>query len=302
MKTEEINYKRFKDVEASPRDRSWGTTVTAAGMEHIVNTEEQHEESHAGCKFNENGRSVLNEYRLIYITRGAGYFESASYSKVKLTAGMMAMLFPGEWHSFQPDKECGWDCYWVGFNGINIDNKIRNSFFAFRHCIYRLGVDDKVIATLQEILDVIEKEKKGYQQLAAGLIDSLIGRIYYMNENHSTGESYIVRVINQAKSIMREDITSEKSIEEIAASLGVTYSMFRREFKHICNISPGQYRLEQKLSKAMELLLTTNDSIAEIANKLHFENIGQFSAFFKKKKGISPLEYRKKGETNILEQ
>ena len=301
MKTEENNYRRFKDVEASPRDRSWGTTVTTAGVEHISHTEGQYAMDHAGYNFNENGRKVLNEYRLIYITRGAGYFESASYSKVKLTTGMMAMLFPGEWHSFHPDSESGWDCYWVGFNGINVDNKIRNSFFAFRHCIYRVGVDDKITSTFLEILDTVEKENKGYQQLAAGLVESLIGRIYYMNENHSTGESYIVRVVNQAKSMMKEDTANEMTVEEIASSLGVTYSMFRREFKRLCGISPGQYRLEQKIAKASEMLLATNISIAEVAHRLHFENIGQFSAFFKKKKGVSPLEYRKNGETNPLD-
>lgn len=299
MKTEEINSRRFKDVEASPRDRSWGTTVTTAGVEHIYRADEQYDANHAGYNYNENGRRVLNEYRLIYITRGAGYFESASYSKVRLTAGMMAMLFPGEWHTFHPDLESGWDCYWVGFNGINIDNKIRNSFFAFRHCIYRVGVDDKIVTTFQDILEIIEKENKGYQQFAAGLVDSLIGRIYYMNENKSTGESFIVRVINQAKGIMKEEAPNEMTVEEIAVSLGVSYSMFRREFKRLCGISPGQYRLEQKLVKATELLVSTNDCIAEIARKLHFESIGQFSAFFKKKKGVSPLEYRKNCGANI---
>lgn len=299
MKTEDKSYKRFKDVEASPRDRSWGTTVTTAGVEHVSSSGEEYDITHAGYKYDENGRKVLNEYRLIYITRGSGYFESASYSKVKLTAGMMAMLFPGEWHSFYPDSESGWDCCWVGFNGINVDNKIRNSFFAFRHCIYRVGVDEKIVTIFHDILEILEKENKGYQQFAAGLVESLIGRIYYMNENNTTGESFIVRVVNQAKSIMKEDTPDEMTVEEIAVSLGVTYSMFRREFKRLCGISPGQYRLEQKLARATELLVSTNEGITEIAHRLHFDNIGQFSAFFKKKKGVSPLEYRKNCGANI---
>jgi AraC-like DNA-binding protein len=36
-------------------------------------------------------------------------------------------------------------------------------------------------------------------------------------------------------------------------------------------------------------------SIADISTKLHFECIGQFSTFFKKKSGVSPLEFRKQG-------
>ena len=86
-----------------------------------------------------------------------------------------------------------------------------------------------------------------------------------------------------------------QALEDIASSLGISYSFFRREFKRKCRISPGQFRLEQKLTKAKELLENTNMSIAEISSRLHFDCIGQFSTFFKKKTGTPPLEYRKNG-------
>jgi selenocysteine lyase/cysteine desulfurase len=47
--------------------------------------------------------------------------------------------------------------------------------------------------------------------------------------------------------------------------------------------------------EAKELLENTNMSIAEISSRLHFDCIGQFSTFFKKKTGTPPLEYRKNG-------
>ena len=99
--------------------------------------------------------------------------------------------------------------------------------------------------------------------------------------------------------MMKEDIAGDKDLESIAKILNVSYSLFRREFKNKCGISPGQYRLELKLAKAKELLYSTNMSIAEVSEKLHFECLGQFSTFFKKRTGVSPLEYRKKGIKNI---
>ena len=113
--------------------------------------------------------------------------------------------------------------------------------------------------------------------------------------NHSFGDSYIMRIINQAKAIMKEDLNGSKDLEEIASSLNISYSLFRREFKNKCGISPGQYRQELKLAKAKELLNSTNLSIAEISSKLNFECLGQFSTFFKKKVGVPPLEFRKRG-------
>ena len=290
---ERIEHYRY--LQISPRDRSWGLAVTTAGFQHVHPGEEYPLSAHPeDYRFPENRRRVINEYQLYYITRGSGFFESASCSRTRIEAGMMFMLFPGEWHSFAPDPDTGWDDHWVGFNGSFMDDKIRNGFFTFRNCVFRVGVNESMVDTFHEILDIAADEKKGYQQLIASLAISLIGRIHYEDTNHTNGDTYIMRVINQAKTVMREDMDNQP-LEDIAESLGISYSLFRREFRRKCGISPGQYRLELKLAKAKELLYSTNISIAEISSMLHFECIGQFSTFFKKRTGIPPHEFRKQG-------
>lgn len=290
---EKVEHYRY--LQISPRDKSWGLAVTTAGFQHVHPGEDYPLSTHPeGYRFPENRRRVINEYQLYYITRGSGFFESASCSRTRIEAGMMFMLFPGEWHSFAPDPDTGWDDHWVGFNGSFMDDKIRNGFFTFRNCVFRVGVNESMVDTFHEILDIAADEKKGYQQLIASLAISLIGRIHYEDTNHTNGDTYIMRVINQAKTVMREDMDNQP-LEEIAESLGISYSLFRREFRRKCGISPGQYRLELRLAKAKELLYSTNMSIAEISSMLHFECIGQFSTFFKKRTGIPPHEFRKQG-------
>ena len=285
----------YRYLQISPRDRSWGLAVTTAGFQHVHPGEEYPLSTHPeGYRFPENKRRIINEYQLYYITRGSGFFESASCSRTRIEAGMMFMLFPGEWHNFAPAPDTGWDDHWVGFNGSFMDDKIRNGFFTFRNCIFRVGVNESMVNTFHEILDIAAEGKKGYQQLIASLAISLIGRLHYEDINHTNGDTYIMRVINQAKTVMREDMDNQP-LEEIAESLGISYSLFRREFRKKCGISPGQYRLELKLTKAKELLYSTNISIAEISSMLHFECIGQFSTFFKKRTGIPPHEFRKQG-------
>jgi AraC-like DNA-binding protein len=287
---------KFKYLQVTPRDKSWGLAVTTVGYRHVHAGEEYQLSAHPdGYRFKENGQRVLNEYQLYYITRGSGHFESASCSRTRIEARMMFILFPGEWHKFSPDPETGWDDHWIGFNGSFMDDKIRAGFFTFKNCVFRIGVNEKITGTFHEILEIALEEKKGYQHIIASLAISLIGRIHYEDINHTYGDTYIERIINQAKAVMKEDTTSNEPLEDIARSLGVSYSLFRREFRKRCGISPGQYRLELRLIQAKELLLSTNMSIADISTKLHFECIGQFSTFFKKKSGVSPLEFRKQG-------
>ena len=72
---------RYSYLQPTPRDRSWGLAVTTVGLQHIRAGEcYPRSTPPAGYSFQENGRRVLNEYQLYYITRGAGYFESASCS------------------------------------------------------------------------------------------------------------------------------------------------------------------------------------------------------------------------------
>ena len=42
----------------------------------------------------------------------------------------MFLLFPGEWHTYTPDKETGWNEYWIGFDGKIMENWEKNGFFS----------------------------------------------------------------------------------------------------------------------------------------------------------------------------
>ena len=285
----------IKYIAQNERDEQWGLTVCSVGYQKVGAGEDYPPQKHnQEYLFKpENGR-ILSEYQLLYIVEGQGSLETRYGGSHEIRSGDMFLLFPGEWHNFAPDPDTGWDDHWVGFNGSFMDDKIRNGFFTFRNCVFRVGVNESMVDTFHEILDIAADEKKGYQQLIASLAISLIGRIHYEDTNHTNGDTYIIRVINQAKTVMREDMDNQP-LEDIAQSLGISYSLFRREFRKKCGISPGQYRLELKLAKAKELLYSTNISIAEISSMLHFECIGQFSTFFKKRTGIPPHEFRKQG-------
>lgn len=91
---------------------------------------------------------------------------------------------------------------------------------------------------------------------------------------------------------MKSEIENPLSPEEIASQLGLGYSWFRKTFKEYTGVSPAQYQIQLRLNYAKELLTRTSLNITEIAYKLHFENVGQFSTFFKKREGLTPKEYR----------
>ncbi|MCH5716366.1 helix-turn-helix transcriptional regulator [Niabella hibiscisoli] len=110
----------------------------------------------------------------------------------------------------------------------------------------------------------------------------------YKEENKEDDFQYI----SKAKFLLQEKIGEKTSMTQISKKLAVSYSKFRKDFKYITGVSPNQYHLEIRLTKAAELLEASNLSITEIAYQTGFETLFYFSRIFKKKYEMSPKEYR----------
>jgi len=288
MKNEQLRY-----LSINTTDEDWGIVVTTIGYQFIPPQSpyplSRHPEKY---NFSPPNRRTLNEYQLIYITKGCGYFESASIKRQPVSEGSIIFLFPGEWHSYYPNPETGWNEYWVGFRGPHIDKRVEKHFFNKEESLFRIGHSATIVRLYEDILELAKKEKTGYQQMISSMVLHILGSIYYKRKNIQFNNSYIEEKIIEARQLIKDNIEGTLSQEEIAAKLGLGYSWFRRMFKEYTGVSPAQYQLQQKVLQAKELLTDTNLSISEIAYRLHFENAGQFSTFFKKKEGITPTLFR----------
>lgn len=276
-------------------DEDWGIVVTTIGYQFI--TPESHyplSRHPEDYDFTPQAGRILNEYQLIYITKGSGYFSSQSCKKQKVSAGTMILLFPGEWHSYYPDKNTGWDEYWVGFRGIHIDRRVEKKFFTKEEPLHHIGISAGIVSLYEEILRLAAEEKSGYQQMISSIVLHILGSVYYKERNNSFTNTFVVDKITEARLLMKERVEDPLSPEEIATRLGLGYSWFRRMFKEYTGVSPAQYQLQQKLLRAKELLIGSHLNISEIAYTLRFENAGQFSTFFKKKEGVTPSEFRER--------
>ncbi len=83
-------------------------------------------------------------------------------------------------------------------------------------------------------------------------------------------------------------ITLEELSREVALSPYYLIRLFRRIYKQ----TPHQYLVQQRITKAKELLRNSDMSITEICVVVGFESLGSFSTLFSKTAGISPSAYR----------
>ena len=283
-----------KYLLANERDALWGLTVSTVGYEEIQPGDPYPTKGHAdGYYFDlEKGR-ILNEYQLLYNPEGEGWFQSTHCQRTRLKAGDMFLLFPGEWHSYHPDPRIGWKSHWIGFKGRNMDDRVRAGFLTPDKPIYHIGYSDVIESLYRKAYEAAVEEAAYSQQLMAGLVNHLIGKMYSLERNIELGQNLQqVTMIGKARLRIRESIESSVTIQQIAEELGVSYSNFRKLFKEYTGLSPATYQQELRLLRAKELLTTTDLSVKEIAYRLNFESPDYFSSKFKAKMGCKPSEIK----------
>lgn len=147
-----------------------------------------------------------------------------------MKAGTVISLFPGEWHSYHPDDETGWDEYWVGFKGAYIDDRVANRFLVREQPLHNIGISSGIVSLYEEILQLASVEKAGCQQMMSSIVLHILGSIYYKERNNSYANTFILEKVNAARELMK-DVDNPRDVEAIARELGVSYSWFRKTFK-----------------------------------------------------------------------
>ena len=280
---------------SNEQDIHWGLTVSTVGFQHILPGEAYPPKGHPQQYSFQAGRGrVLDEYQFVYISSGRGTFKSESFGQTTVSEGDMFLLFPGEWHSYKPDEATGWDEYWMGFKGLNIDNRVTNRFFLPQEPIFHVGLNEDIVRLFRNAIAIAREQGIGFQQMLGGVANMLQGYAFALNRHNSFEDQEAAEAIHKAKIIMTEKFSQRISPTDVADAICMGYSKFRRLFKEFTGYAPLQYLQELRLQRSKQLLASTNLSLAEIADRVGYDNADYFSAAFKKKNHITPANFRKK--------
>ena len=292
-----------KYLIVNDNDLKWGLTINTAGYQHVKPHTTYPLKNHpARYLFSINYGRILDEYQLLFITRGEGTFRSSNQETITVKEGNMILLFPSEWHNYYPNKKTGWDEHWIGFSGVNIDNRVQNGFFSKTKPILNIGMNEEVLNLYNQALSIAKLQKTGYQQMLAGIVNLLLGYAYSLDKSYSLEDLEVTQQINKAKIIIREHFLEKLTPESIAEQVCMGYSRFRHVFKEDTGCSPAQYIQKLKIQKSKELLTYTILSSQQIAYEVGFQNPDYFCRIFKKKIGLTPIDYRDKTRKLIMEK
>jgi AraC-like DNA-binding protein len=115
------------------------------------------------------------------------------------------------------------------------------------------------------------------------------------NEQKKTNFSPIYRVLE----LIEENPYTELTVDQMSKAAGLSHDYMSKIFKNLTGMTPAKFSRNFRITKATELLCSTDMNISEVAATLGFCDISVFSRQFKQVSGISPSEFRRNYNKNI---
>jgi AraC-like DNA-binding protein len=284
----------FKYLTTTALEERWGMYVTATGYSKVAPHDhyptEEHPRSH---HLTWNRGRILNDFYIIFISKGKGVFGSASIQPFEVVAGTCFFLYPGVLHRYKPDPKEGWEEYWVGFNGFYAEHLMKHILSDGQNPFVHLGLNKDILILFRNLMGCAQASLPGFQQQIAGTALQMLGLVHTLAQHHEYSNDPVGKLIAKAKFMMQDSFEDALDMEKLARELPMAYSTFRKSFKRLTGESPNQYHLNLRLEQAKYLLTTTVLNISEIADQTGFDSVFYFSKLFKKKNGVSPKHFRR---------
>lgn len=243
------------------------------------------------------GPAIRNHYLFHLVLSGRGVLRSAGPDgtdrEYHLGAGSGFLICPGQINSYWADEKEPWTYAWVEVDGIQAQKRFEMAGLDQEHPVYHAKNNRLHHAVEQEITYIANHKDSSALHLLGHLylfLDALIQSSATRRElrNQSQKGFYVQEAITYIAQNYQRDITVEMIAD--ACSLNRTY--FGRMFKQVMGHTPQEYLTRFRLSRAVELMRSTDYPISRIAQLVGYSNPLHFTKVFKKVYGLSPRAWR----------
>lgn len=220
-----------------------------------------------------------------YITDGAGYVVLNGKTHY-VYKDMIYFLPPGERHNYYSDGENPFTKIFLNVSGSICEHLVLAYGLSGKHFFLEKGLRP----VFERIRDVIHSDlpDNEMQSVLQGIFVEIISKLSVaLKKTQYSDEALTLK--NYLDSNIGRLVSSKELSKTIFRSQDYCQKLFRREF----NITPYAYQLERKMQTAKTLLVNTNMSVGEIAEKLGYTDVHYFSNLFQVKCGCRPSSYRK---------
>ncbi|MFA6291650.1 MAG: helix-turn-helix transcriptional regulator [Victivallales bacterium] len=242
----------------------------------------------------QRGGHTPKAYGIDIVKSGRGEFwTSPNGPRIAFAAGDAILTSMGKWYCYDPKPGSRLEHLWLRADGPWM-NTIFDSFSAAG---YKPGVfpaSAAMIELAEQIFALVQDGSVQSVTKATGLTAAIFTEaLSEICRDHSENDDSSGRFSNYVRHQLR---ASRLDISSFLRGEGMGYETFRKKFKIRTGVSPQRYWETGKLNLSKTLLEHETMSVGEIAGQLGFADVYTFSAFFKRKTGMSPKKFRNESD------
>lgn len=185
---------------------------------------------------------------------------------------------------------------WIHFDFDSYDSYFENLGIPLNSPII-LPNNAEIMEITSGMLIEYFSNKENREQILSEKADELFckfGELYHFSNEYSIKKNnYRERFTNLRRRILNRQYCPD-SMEEIAALMNLSVSYFQHLYKEFFGTSVYKDIVSARIEQAAYLLEHTGYSISEIGRLCGYDNMEHFSRIFKKYKGKSPCNFRKR--------
>ena len=249
---------------------------------------------------NSCSKHAHENYIEIVVVIKHGFYSVVNGVKEIASVGYASVLFPGDNHCFIPidDKKA---------RIINVTCFTQTAADAVK-ALFNVDIvglkqlNLKLSEKHMEIVNLFAKSilsanEDSADEVIASLFSFLFGLYVSSREKVTESDGYPEWLKNYLKKINNLDVQDIK-ISRLYELSGYSQSRLSVLFRRYVGTTLIQYVNNLRLEQACSLLSKTNHKILYISNKVGFPSILRFNSQFKKRYGLTPLEYRRQLPVN----
>jgi len=241
----------------------------------------------------------LTFFALLIVTEGAGNHQ-IDLKKYPLKKGTVLKIAKGQLHAFQ--EQMGYDGYLVIFTEDFVLKYFSKSSIDFISHLYNYHISEPLVenSTFNEsFLELVDKELKSENTYAQKNIVAKMLELYLLRLErlvHTVDSTKLNKdhypLFFEFKNLVEKNIRETRNVKDYAETLSISAKHLNKIVQRF-TLSTAKYFIDQYvILEIKRAILSTNKSLKEIAYDLGFDEVTNFTKFFKKHTGFTPKEYK----------
>jgi AraC-like DNA-binding protein len=245
------------------------------------------------------GPAVLSKGRIAF-----SFYDKGNFSVIH--NGRRAMCRPGHLSVVCGGDSAGWRTEPPGphiYSSLGLaleQGEVANILLHRKFAGYYILADPgEFIARFDQLLQALAEPVAVREWMVAGAILKLIGLILKETAPPLRQGGTALSMAEKARFAQNwanANLASEIDLAQWSRAVGLHPKSFERMFKRETGSPPKRWLEIQRLEMARQYLLSTGNSVKQIARAVGYEDAFYFSRTFRRRFGQSPLQYRKSGK------